>query len=93
MLTVKILQTRELERLVRATFPQKGCYAAETDLRGCESRPLVAFVHGGPDPYFDQHFDAWLSGSAKFISAYELLNRLCRAGALPPGEYALVRRS
>ena len=88
---MKILQTRELERLVRATFPQKGGYAAETHLRGCESRPLVAFVHGGPDPYFDQHFDAWLSGAAKFFSAYELLNRLCRAGALQPGEYALVR--
>jgi hypothetical protein len=89
---MKILQARELERLVRATFPQKG-FCAEADLPGCESRPLVAFVHGSPDPYFDHHFDAWLSGSPRFISAYELLNRLCRAGALPPGQYALVRPS
>jgi hypothetical protein len=50
-------------------------------------------VHGGPDPYLDRPLEAWLEGGAGFVSLYPLLNRLCRAGALVPGEYALTRRA
>jgi hypothetical protein len=86
---MKIIQTRELERLVRQTFPQKGFFSARAELDGSMPRPFVIFVHGGPDPYLDQHFDAWLGGSPTFVSAYQVMNGLCRAGALAPGEYAL----
>jgi hypothetical protein len=52
---------------------------------------VVAFVHGGPDPFLDSQFDAWLAGSPTFVTAYQLLNRLCRAGAIAPGDYALTK--
>ena len=52
--------------------------------------PAVAFVHGGPDPYLDRQLDDWLGGGPKFIGLYPLLNRLCRTGALPPGDYAVT---
>ena len=52
--------------------------------------PAVAFVHGGPDPYLDRQLDDWLEGGPKFIGLYPLLNRLCRTGALPPGDYAVT---
>jgi hypothetical protein len=53
---------------------------------------VVTFVHGGPDPFLDRHFDAWLAGLPRFIATNQLLNRLCRAGALPPGDYAVTVR-
>jgi hypothetical protein len=87
---MKILQTLELERLVRETFPQKAVFSAVAELDGKISWPIVAHVHGGPDPFLDRHFDAWLAGARRYVSAYQVMNRLCRAGALAPGEYGLT---
>jgi len=88
---MKIIQTRELERLVRQTFTHKDFFSARAELDGSVPWPCVIFVHGGSDPYLDQHFDAWLGGSPTFVSAYQVMNGLCRAGALAPGEYGLSR--
>jgi hypothetical protein len=89
---MNVIASDELERLVRSTFPDRRYFSAESEL-GLAARPLppVAMVHGGPDPYLDRQFDAWIAGSARFVSVYQLLNRLCRAGALPPGDYAVTR--
>jgi hypothetical protein len=89
---VKFIETRELERLVRETFPAKPGFSAAPELGLRSGRSVVTFVHGGPDPFLDQHFDAWLAGLPRFIATNHLLNRLCRAGALPPGEYAVTVR-
>jgi hypothetical protein len=86
-----VIQTRELERLVRQTFPQKGFFSARAELDGSIPWLFVGFIHGGADPYLDQHFDAWVGGSPTFVSAYQVMNGLCRAGALAPGEYGLLR--
>ena len=88
---MKIIETRELEGLVRQTFPQKGFFSARAELHGCMPWPFVIFVHGGLDPYLDRHFDAWFCGTPTFVSAYQVMNGLCRAGALAPGEYGLSR--
>jgi len=88
---MKIIQTLELERLVRTTFPQKAVFSAVAEFDGKISWPIVAFVHGGPDPFLDRDFDAWLAGAPNFVSAYQVMNDLCRAGALAPGEYGLTR--
>lgn len=90
---MKVIESRELEALVRETFPEKGQFSAEAELGLKASRPVVTFVHGGPDPFLDRQFDAWLRGSTAFVALYELLNRLCRAGALLPGQYAVMRRA
>jgi len=89
---MKVIEARELERLVRDTFPAKGRFSAAAELGLKAGRPVVAFVHGGPDPFLDQHFDAWLEGSPIFVALYQLLNRLCRAGAIAPGNYAVDHR-
>jgi len=91
---MRVIDTLELERLVRASFPAKERFSAEADL-GLDRRglPAIAFVHGGPDPYLDRPLDAWLEGIPSFVSLYALLNRLCRAGALAPGDYAVMRRA
>jgi hypothetical protein len=90
---VQVIDSRELDRLVHQTFPHKRRFSADADLGlGARSRPAVAFVHGGCDPFLDRQLDDWLSGSAAFVAVYPLLNRLCRAGALPPGDYAVTRR-
>jgi hypothetical protein len=88
---MKIIQTRELECLVRQTFRQKGFFSARAELNGTIPSHFVIFVHGGADPYLDPHFDAWLGGSPTFVSTYQIMNGLCRAGALAPGEYGLLR--
>jgi hypothetical protein len=91
---MKVIGSNELDRLVRDTFPRRPhfCAAAELGLR--PDRPtIVPCVHGGPDPFLDRHFDAWLEGSAAFVALYQLLNRLCRAGTLAPGDYAVTRRA
>jgi hypothetical protein len=91
---MKVIEMRELERLVRETFPAKGVFSAESELGLHVSRaPVIGFVHGGPDPFLDRQFDAWLNGSPIFVTIYQLLNRLCRAGALAPGDYAVTRRA
>jgi hypothetical protein len=91
---MKIIGLRELERLVRETFPAKQVFSADAELGGHVSRaPVVSFVHGGPDPFLDRQFDAWLGGSPIFVPVYQLLNRLCRAGALAPGTYAITGRT
>jgi hypothetical protein len=91
---MRIIGLRELERLVRETFPAKGIFSAEAELGGHVRRaPVVSFVHGGPDPYLDRQFDDWLAGSPIFVPIYQLLNRLCRAGALAPGTYAVTQRA
>jgi hypothetical protein len=89
---MNIIGTGELEHLVRATFPAKQRFSAAAEF-GPQTRraPVVAFVHGGPDPFLDRQFDAWLDGSPTFVPLYQVLNRLCRAGALPPGNYAVTR--
>ncbi len=90
---MQVIDTRELERLVRTRFPARQRFSADADLGLDRQRlPAIAFVHGGPDPYLDRPLDAWLQGGAAFVSLYALLNRLCRAGALVPGEYAVTRR-
>lgn len=90
---MRVIEPCELERLVRATFPQKSRFSVEADLGlHLRARPAVAFVHGGGDPFLDRQLDDWLDGSALFVSVYPLLNRLCRAGALSPGDYAVTRR-
>jgi hypothetical protein len=53
---------------------------------------VVTFVHGGPDPFLDRAFDAWLGGTAKFVAVHQVLNGLCRAGAIAPGNYAVTTR-
>ena len=91
---MKAIAILELERLVRRTFPQKRLFSAAAELGARLDRtPVVTLVHGGPDPFLDRHFDAWLEGSSIFVAAHQLLNRLCRAGALPPGEYAVTDRA
>ena len=91
---MNLLDAAELERLVRETFPQKERFSAEVDLGlGAGARPPVAFVHGGCDPFLDRQFEAWLCGSAPFVAVHQVLNRLCRAGALAPGDYAVMRRA
>ena len=89
---MSIIDEREIERLVGQIFPCRRGFSAVADLGVGAGWPVVAFVHGGPDPFLDRQFDAWLDGSPVFVSAYQLLNRLCREGALPPGDYALTRR-
>jgi hypothetical protein len=86
-----IIDRRELERLVRETFPAKPLFSAAADFDLAALRaPVVIWVHGGPDPFLDQAFDAWLDGSPTFVALYQLLNRLCRAGALAPGHYVVT---
>jgi hypothetical protein len=90
---VTVIEPHELERLVRETFPQKARFCAEAELGfASHGRPAVAFVHGGCDPFLDRQFEAWLYGTATFVAVHQLLNRLCRAGALVPGDYAVTRR-
>jgi hypothetical protein len=90
---MKVIEAREVEQLVRATFPAKRAFSAEAELGLVPGAPAsIAFVHGGPDPYLDRQFDSWLDGVARFVPVHQILNRLCRAGALPPGDYAVTRR-
>lgn len=90
---MRIITARELERLVRETFPKRAGFSAAAELGlGVRARPTVAFVHGGCDPFLDRQFDAWLEGTVTFVTVHHLLNRLCRAGALAPGDYAVTRR-
>jgi hypothetical protein len=89
---MEILPASELERLVRETFPEKPAFSAEAELGiGPRRRPIVTFVHGGTDPFLDRPFEDWLRGAPVFVATHQLLNRLCRAGALAPGEYAITR--
>lgn len=90
---MKVIEMLEVEKLVRATFPAKRSFSAVAELGLAPGAPAaVAFVHGGPDPFLDRQFDSWLDGAARFVPVYQILNRLCRAGALPPGDYAVTRR-
>jgi len=88
---MNLIRADDLERLVRATFPGKRQFSAESALGGRAGEPVVAFVHGGADPFLDRQFDDWIAGAAAFVQLYQLLNRLCRAGALAPGMYAVTR--
>lgn len=91
---MKVLGTFELERLVRESFPAKQSFSAQAELgTGTQRLPVVTFVHGGPDPFLDRQFDAWLEGKPTFVALHQLLNRLCRLGALRPGEYAVTHRA
>jgi hypothetical protein len=89
---MRIIEARELEHLVRETFPARRLFSAASELGLKAGRSVVTFVHGGPDPFLDHAFDAWLGGTSKFVALYPLLNRLCRAGALAPGNYAITTR-
>jgi hypothetical protein len=89
-----IIDTRELERLVHETFPAKRLFSAASEFNLAVHRaPAVISVHGGPDPFLDRAFDAWLNGSPTFVALYPLLNRLCRAGTLAPGDYVVTLRT
>ena len=76
---MRVLEANELERLVRRTFPAKPGFAVGPDL--------------GLTPNRDRELDDWLGGGLRFVGLYPLLNRLCRAGALAPGTYAVTRPS
>ena len=89
---MKVIEAREVERLVRETFPAKRLFCAASELGLKSGRPVVTFVHGGPDPFLDRDFDAWLDGLSTFVPVYQILNRLCRAGVLAPGDYAVTQR-
>jgi hypothetical protein len=90
---MKVIETRELEKLVQDTFPAKRRFSADAELGLNAGRlPVVTFVHGGTDPFLDRELNAWLDGGASFVALYPLLNRLCRAGVLAPGDYAVTRR-
>ena len=89
---MRVIEARELEHLVRETFPARRLFSAASELGLQAGRAVVTFVHGGPDPFLDHAFDAWLGGASKFVAVYPLLNRLCRAGALAPGNYAVTAR-
>jgi hypothetical protein len=91
---MKVIGANELERMVRHIYPAKAQFSVDADLGLTSNRlPAITFVHGGPDPFLDRQLDAWLEGSSKFAQLYALLNRLCRDGALTPGEYALASAS
>ncbi|MGE5792629.1 MAG: hypothetical protein ACM36B_08040 [Bacteroidota bacterium] len=91
---MRILGTFELERLVREAFPAKHAFSAEAELGTAAKRlPVVTFVHGGADPFLDRQFDAWLEGKPTYVALHQVLNRLCRLGALLPGEYAVTGRA
>src|SRR5499426_4725085 len=52
---VKVIETRELEQLVRRAFPAKQLFSADAELGTAASRlPMITFVHGGPDPFLDR---------------------------------------
>jgi hypothetical protein len=90
---MKVIEAGEVEKLVRATFPAKRGFSADAELGLAPGAPAsIAFVHGGPDPFLDRQFDSWLDGVARFVPVHQILNRLCRAGALAPGDYAVTRR-
>jgi hypothetical protein len=90
---MKVIEAREVEQLVRATFPAKRGFCADAELGLAPGAPAsIAFVHGGPDPFLDRQFDSWLDGVARFVPVHQILNRLRRAGALAPGDYAVTRR-
>jgi hypothetical protein len=86
---MKVIEAGELEKLVWETFPERQLFSAQVDLDLRPTKPIVGFVHGGPDPFLDRQFDAWLAGESIFVPTYQLLNRLCRAGKLAPGNYAV----
>jgi len=87
---MRVIGANELEFMVRRTFPGKARFSVDADLGLTSNRlPAIAFVHGGPDPFLDRHVDAWLEGVSTYVQLYSLLNRLCRDGALAPGEYAI----
>jgi len=89
---VKVIETHQLEGLVRDTFAEKHLFSAESEL-GLSARrsPVVTFVHGGPDPFLDRQFEAWRRGLKTFVAVHQILSALCRAGVLPPGEYGVSR--
>jgi len=91
---MRVLAANELERMVQRVFPAKARFSVRADLGLTSSRlPAVTFVHGGPDPFLDRQVDAWLEGAPTYVQLYPLLNRLCRDGALAPGEYAITSTS
>ena len=81
---MEVLATFELERLVRESFPAKRSFSAEAELgTGTQRLPVVTFVHGGPDPFLDRQFDAWLEGKPTFVVA-AARRPAARAAACPP---------
>ena len=66
--------------------------ARKPSWRHREAVPLVT-PYGGADPFLDRQFDAWLEGKPTYVTLHQLLNRLCRLGALMPGEYAVSGRA
>jgi hypothetical protein len=86
---MRVLSTDELERLVRCSFPQKRQFSACAELLASR-KAVFASVHGGTDPFLERQFDDWLDGAVPHVAPYQLLNRLCRVGALQPGDYAIT---
>lgn len=91
---MRVIGANELEQIVQRAFPAKAQFSVHADLGLTSNRlPAIAFVHGGPDPFLDRQVEAWLEGAPTFVQLYPLLNRLCRDGALAPGEYAIMNAS
>src|SRR4030095_6715764 len=95
---MKVIGLRELEGLVRKTFPARGVFSAESELGLHASRPpVVGFVHGGADPLPHPPVCRRPSGSAPFVSgspppAPPLPRRRPRAGRLRGHRASLTRR-
>jgi len=53
---MKIIDNVDIERRVREVFPAKRAFSVAADLGVRPSRPVVARVHGGPDPFLDHQF-------------------------------------
>ncbi|HLB13403.1 MAG TPA: hypothetical protein VJM14_00575 [Burkholderiales bacterium] len=87
------MDEHDLEELVREAFPQKADFSARDEL-GLKANDVkdVGFVHGGSDPLLDRQFEDWLADVTRYVSVYQLLNRLCRAGMLRPGSYCVKLR-
>jgi hypothetical protein len=75
---MQVIDTRELERLVRRTFPEKRHFSADKELGPDAHRwPVVTFVHSGTDVFLDRQFDDWLRGSPIFVSVQEVSAEPC----------------
>jgi len=87
---MNILNEPDIERMVRQAFPARSGFSAAEELGLARMHgPVVLFVHGGTDPFTDSQLERWIEGAPLYVQLPPLLNRLCRDGALAPGQYAV----
>jgi hypothetical protein len=73
---MRIIETRELERLVRETFPARHFFSAATELGLQAGRSVVTFVHGSrPVPRPRIRCLAWRGENIAAISCSAALSR------------------